>query len=99
MGGLSQCDISTHINFGQLMAVIFRPVLILISVGFFAFKEITMRFLAFEGTAAQGFPTLVGLLHEMYSSSRDCSMRLECTVTNVPPDRTQPMHGSVGLVP
>jgi hypothetical protein len=39
MDGLSQCDIFTHCNFGQPMAVTFCPILIFSSVGFFAFKE------------------------------------------------------------
>ncbi len=39
MHGLSQRNILTHRNFGQPMAVTFCPLLILISFGFFAFKD------------------------------------------------------------
>jgi hypothetical protein len=48
---LSQYNTSTQCNFGQLMAVAFCPILILIYVAYFCLtRNSSMRFLAYKGT-------------------------------------------------
>jgi hypothetical protein len=58
MDGLSQCDILTHCNFGQPMAVTSDFDFCWV---FHLSRDFTMRFLAFEGTVAGDFLTLLGM--------------------------------------